>query len=249
MSDRAAEMEETWERSFQAQIEAQAYNTAPVEAVVRTVAYWLRANHQPSEHAKLHFLDLGCGAGPNMVWLAEKGIRVSGIDISPTALGLAKRNLARLGLSGRLDLGSITELPYPDSSFDGVVEACVLQHLDRADRLRAFAEVARVLKPGGVFAGYLLSQSHSLFKAGADSAAEGDAGTLMLRQSGKSATNFHLSNIGLAHFFARDEFARLLPGFRMVDPCMTDYDLPRDEAARRGYSGYRQGMWALYAVK
>ena len=250
MSQRATDMRETWGRSFRDQIAAAAYNTAPVEAVVRTVAYYLRAHHAHADDRNLHFLDLGCGAGPNMVWLAEKGIKVSGIDIAPTALALARANLARQGLDervGELIEGSATEIPFEDECFDGVVEACVIQHLDRINRARAFAEVRRVLKPGGVFVGHMLSDAHTVFRLKAGESAADDPRTLILREEG--ASNFHLTNIGLSHFFGREEFDRLLAGFATIDPCETGYDIPREEAARRGYERYHQGMWTVYAVK
>jgi SAM-dependent methyltransferase len=250
MSQAAQEMRQTWDESFEAQIASGAYNTSPVEAVVRTVAYYLRARFAAADLGALHFLDLGCGAGPNMLWLAEKGIKVSGIDISPNALALARETFARRQLGDRLGElyeGSVTELPFADESLDGAVEACVFQHLDRENRQRAFAEVSRVLKPGGVFVGYMLSNSHSIFLRQKDRQDPADPGTVTLSAEGSS--KFHLGNIGLSHFFDRAEFAMLLPGWSTVDPCENGYDIPQEEAARRGYERYHQGMWTLYAVK
>jgi len=252
MSQRATEMRETWDDSFAAQIESGAYNTSPVEAVVRTVAYYLRARFSPDQQKKLHFLDLGCGAGPNMVWLAEKGITVTGLDIAPSALALARQTMDRRGLQdrlGTLEDGSVTDLPFADDAFDGAVEACVFQHLDRVDRRRSFDELARVIKPGGVFVGYMLSDAHTIFEQKRDEQDPGDPGTLILREEGSNASRFHLGNIGLSHFFGRAELENLLSGFATVDICANGYDLPREEAERRGYTHYHQGMWIVYAVK
>ena len=113
-----------WEASFEEQIARQAYNTAPVEAVVRTVAYHLRDRGPADEGKRLHFLEMGCGAGPNLIWLAQKGITVSGVDISPTALALARQNLERAGYGdrvGQLVEASVSDLPFEDGAFDGVV--------------------------------------------------------------------------------------------------------------------------------
>lgn len=252
MSQRATEMRETWNDSFAAQIESGAYNTSPVEAVVRTVAYYLRARFAPEQQKQLHFLDLGCGAGPNMVWLAEKGITVSGLDIAPSALALARQTLEQRGLTDRLGTlkdGSVSDLPYADATYDGAVEACVFQHLDRADRHRSFEELARVLKPGGVFVGYMLSDAHTIFEQKRDEQHSDDPGTVILREPGANASRFHLGNIGLSHFFSRTELEDLLSGFSTVDICANGYDLPREEAQRRGYAHYHQGMWIVYAVK
>jgi SAM-dependent methyltransferase len=249
MHDRTEEMRQVWETSFQAQIAAQAYNTAPVEALVRTVAYYLRSRYSAEDERRLHFLEMGCGAGPNLLWLARRGIRVSGIDISPTALSLCLENLRRADVEDRIGIlweGSVAATPFPDESFHGVIEACVFQHLTRQERMQTFAEVARVLKPGGVFVGYMLDQGHTTFQQKKSEQLTDDPGSLSLHDN---RSNFYLTNIGLAHFFSREEYAVLLKGFSVVDPCLTTYYLPREEARKRGYDSYLQSMWTVYAVK
>ena len=238
-----------WEASFEEQIAQQAYNTAPVEAVVRTVSYYLRSRASGKPVSSLHVLEMGCGAGPNLLWLAQKGTTVSGVDISPTALGLARRNLDAAGYAqriGRLVESSVSRVPCPSESFDGIIEACVFQHLQRRDREGAFQEVRRLLKPGGFFVGYMLDAGHSIFQAKQESQLPEDPGTLVLTDG---SSKFHLSNIGLSHFFRKEEFGELLCGFSVVDPCLTTYELPREEANKRGYAQYLQSMWTVYAVK
>lgn len=249
MTDRTTAMKQLWETSFQAQIASQAYNTAPVEALVRTVAYYLRARYTVEQEHNLHFLEMGCGAGPNLLWLARRGIRVSGIDISPTALSLCAANLHHAGAANRIGTlkeESVTETSFPDESFDGVIEACVFQHLTKQERRQTFAEVARILKPGGVFVGYMLDQGHSTFQQKKSEQLQDDPGSLLLHDN---RSNFYLTNIGLAHFFSRDEYDVLFKGFSVVDPCLTSYYLPREEAQKRGYETYLQSMWTVYAVK
>ncbi|MFH1090840.1 MAG: class I SAM-dependent methyltransferase, partial [Pseudomonadota bacterium] len=150
-------MKENWERSFDEQIRIGAYNTAPVETIARHVSYYLREIRPAGDYAGLHFLEMGCGGGANLIWLAGRGIRVSGADISPTALKLCRRNFGESGLVSMLaDLveSSVDRLPFPDGAFEGIIEACVFQHLEKRLRPKAFAEVGRLLKPGGVFCGY-----------------------------------------------------------------------------------------------
>ena len=245
----ASDSKRLWEESFEEQIARQAYNTAPVEALVRTVAYHLRARQSADESPALHYLEMGCGAGSNLLWLAEKGITVSGVDIAPNALALARRRLALAGAGdrvGQLIEGSVDATPFADESFDGVIEACVFQHLERPARRRAFAEVRRVLKKGGVFAGYMLDAGHSTFVAEQAKQLPDDPGSLHLDDG---SSKLHLTNIGLAHFFTREELLDLLDGFSVIDPCLTTYYLPKDEARRRGYDEYLQSMWTVYAVK
>ena len=242
-------VKQNWEESFAEQIAKQAYNTAPVEAVVRTVSYYLRdrAPGEPVEH--LHFLELGCGAGPNLVWLAQKGIKVSGVDISPSALNLARENLERTGCAhmvGDLHESSVAKIPIASESIDGIIEACVFQHLDREDRQLAFGEVRRLLKPGGLFVGYMLDVGHTVFKTNQHEQLADDPGTLVLADGG---SKLYLTNIGSSHFFTREEIVDFLDGFADVDPCLTTYYLPVSEARRRGYSEYLQSMWTVYAIK
>ncbi len=243
------ETKQRWEESFTEQVAWQAYNTAPVEAVIRTVAYALRDRLASGQRGDLHFLEMGCGAGPNLVWLAHKGIIVSGVDISPTALRLAREHLEEGGYRdriGKLLEASVTDVPFENESFDGIIEACVFQHLAKEDRQRAFGEVRRLLKPEGLFVGYLLAQEHSIFQTKHADQLSDDPGTLELRDGG---SKFHLSNIGLSHFFNRQEFFELLDGFSVIDPCAATYELPRREAQKRGYAEYLQSMWIVFAVK
>lgn len=245
------ESKKNWDQSFSHQIASGAYNTAPVEALARTVSYYLRARRKVDEYGDMRFLEVGCGGGINLIWLAQKGIRVSGLDISPVALELAHRNLTERGLSDKIDRlveGSAGELPFQSGIFDGVIEACVFQHLDRTTREKAFAEVGRVLKPGGVFVGYMLSDAHTNYIVRKHEELKDDPGTLLLQDEKKGA-RVTLETLGLTHFFQRDEFPRLLSSFAEVDPCALGYDLPREEARRRGVEHYHQGMWNLYAIR
>ncbi len=230
---------ETWERSFAEQIAEGAYNTAPVEALVRSVSYYLRDRGE----GDLHAAELGCGAGPNLAWLAGRGLRVSGIDISPTALGLCRQTLAPYRVESLVE-GSVTDVPWADASLDIAVESCVFQHLARADREAAFREVDRLVKPGGLFVGHMLERGHTVF--GRHDELPDDPGTLRLEEGG---SHYHLTNIGLSHFFTADEVRSLLPGWSVVDPCLSQYELPSAEAAKRGYDRYLQSMLVVYAVK
>jgi SAM-dependent methyltransferase len=242
-----SDMKRLWEDSFEEQIARGAYNTAPVEAVIRSVAYWLR--DQPPSDRPLHFLEMGCGAGPTLVWLAQKGMRVSGVDIATNALELARENLTRNGYADRI--GSLTECsvsatPFADGTFDGIIESCVFQHLPKPDRIAAFREVARLLRPGGLFVGNMLADAHTTFQKLKDKQLPDDPGSLHLADG---SSKIHLTNIGLAHFFRKDEYAELLPGFAVVDPCLSTYYLPKSEAKKRGYDEYLQAMYTVVAIK
>ncbi len=238
-----------WEESFDEQIARQAYNTAPVEALVRTISYYLRDHLSGKKLESLTFLEMGCGAGPNLIWLAQKGCRVSGIDISPSALTLARQSLERAGCGhriGELIESSVSHVPFESESFNGIIEACVFQHLAKGDRKSAFGEVKRLLKRGGVFVGYMWDAGHTVFQEKQAEQLGEDPGTLNLADG---SSKIHLTNIGLSHFYRRQEIIDLLDGFSSVDPCLTTYYLPQEEARKRGYAEYLQSMWTVYAIK
>lgn len=90
-------------------------------------------------------LDLACGAGAMIDRLARPGRTVIGLDRSPAELGEA-----RARGRGPLVRGDAFYLPFADGSLDAVVSSLGLAVV--ANRPRLLAEVARVLRPGGVFA-------------------------------------------------------------------------------------------------
>jgi len=98
-------------------------------------------------------LDLGSGAG-NDCFVARSIVgengKVTGIDFTEAMIEKAKINLEKTGFKNMEFIqGDIEEMPLPDSSFDVVISNCVLNLVP--DKNRAFAEIMRVLKPGGHF--------------------------------------------------------------------------------------------------
>jgi ubiquinone/menaquinone biosynthesis C-methylase UbiE len=93
-------------------------------------------------------LEYGCGKGSAAFDLAAHGARVTGIDISDVAIDLSTSRGAELGLSDQLTFAVMDAeaLEFPDASFDLVCGSAILHHLDLQ---KAYAEIARVLRPGG----------------------------------------------------------------------------------------------------
>lgn len=95
-------------------------------------------------------LDVGCGLGGTARFLAERyKCHVSGIDLTAEYISVGRKLTERIGLNDRVELshGSALELPYGDERFDIVWTEHVQMHI--ADKSRFYAEMARVLKPGG----------------------------------------------------------------------------------------------------
>jgi ArsR family transcriptional regulator len=91
--------------------------------------------------------DLGCGTGNAAELLAPNVARVVAIDQSDAMIGAAKKRLAGLTNVDFLK-GDLEKLPLKDESVDAAVCFLVLHHLE--DPARACAEMARIIRPGGV---------------------------------------------------------------------------------------------------
>ena len=95
-------------------------------------------------------LDCGIGTAAFSLALAGKAaapLRIEGTDLSPSMLLRAGLNLDREDIESRLHLRDVKNLPFEDDTFDAVIGAHALEHLD--DPLAGLSEMARVLEPGG----------------------------------------------------------------------------------------------------
>ena len=92
-------------------------------------------------------LDVGCGTGVHLESYAEAGAACHGVDLSPAMLAVARD---RLSDSVQLSVGSATELPHDDNTFDVVLASLLIHELTEADRRHTLASMFRVVKPEGV---------------------------------------------------------------------------------------------------
>ena len=94
-------------------------------------------------------LEVGCGGGILCEEIARMGFKTTGVDPSEPSLNTARNHAKLSRLDVDYDQGSGEQLPYPDRSFDVVFCCDVLEHV--RDLPKVIAEIARVLKSGGVF--------------------------------------------------------------------------------------------------
>ena len=109
------------------------------------------ADRLPIERGQ-HILDIGCAVGGPARYMAERfGCRVSGIDITPGFIEAGEELNRLTGMVDKVDLrvGDGATLPYEKSLFDGAYTQHVTMNV--ADRAAFYAEVFRVIKPGGFF--------------------------------------------------------------------------------------------------
>ncbi len=99
-------------------------------------------------------LDVGCGTG-NLTMTAKKYAgengTVVGIDASPEMIETARKKATRAGSNTQFEVGLIEKIPFPDGTFDAVINRLMVHHLPDDLKRQAFVDVLRVLKPGGLF--------------------------------------------------------------------------------------------------
>jgi ubiquinone/menaquinone biosynthesis C-methylase UbiE len=107
-------------------------------------------------------LEVGVGLGTDHLQFARAGARTTGIDLTPRCVELTRLRLEQEGLESDVRQMDAEQLAFPDDSFDVVFSFGVLHHISSMEV--AFAEIRRVLRPGGVFIGGLYNR-RSIFTA------------------------------------------------------------------------------------
>jgi 2-polyprenyl-6-hydroxyphenyl methylase/3-demethylubiquinone-9 3-methyltransferase len=100
--------------------------------------------------------DIGCGTGTQARLWADLGHQVHAIDVNSALVDIGRRRASNDGVKIQFDVGSATELPYPNLSMDVVLLPELLEHV--ADWQGCLNEAIRILKPGGVL--YLSTTNH-----------------------------------------------------------------------------------------
>jgi SAM-dependent methyltransferase len=128
--------------------QADAFNASPAMQAADTLGRLLELlPASPGER----WLDAACGPGIVARALAPRVAEVEGVDLTPAMVDLASREAAAGGIGNiRFALGDVTALPYADGAFDGAVTRFSLHHVPLPGRV--VAELARVVRPGGVVA-------------------------------------------------------------------------------------------------
>jgi SAM-dependent methyltransferase len=204
-----------WDEKFK----SRAWGRYPPEDFVR----FMGRNFKHADKANIRVLEVGCGPGANLWFLHREGFAASGIDVSPAAITLAGQRLSTENKDCHspapdLRVGNFSALPWPDSHFDVAADIFALYANTGAVIAGALAEVARVLKPGGLFYSKLWGTRCTGFGSGTKL----EEGTYDAIATGPCA------HMGVSHFFTRSEIDALFS--RWFDPIAID-TIQRSDAA------------------
>ncbi|MBU5595132.1 class I SAM-dependent methyltransferase [Amphibacillus sp. MSJ-3] len=100
-----------------------------------------------------HILEVACNQCTNAIALVSKtGCSITAVDLDKEVVELARNRVAEAGLSDKIKVerANALKLPYPDQSFDVVINEAMLTMLGDKQKIKAISEYYRVLKPGGI---------------------------------------------------------------------------------------------------
>jgi len=191
----------TWETVFQ----NHDWGRYPPEELIRFIA---RRYFSAPERDQVKVLEVGCGTGANIWFLAREGFDAYGIDGSETAIFKAESRMREEGVKAHLQVKDAITLAgvYPAHHFDAVIDVACLQHnkLSAVDAI--LDQVYLVMKPGGsIYSMMVTSDSY-----GADLGKEIEPGTFI------EVTEGPLHERGLGHFFTLEEVQLLFERFTDV---------------------------------
>lgn len=150
-------------------------------------------------------LDLGCGEGRYGLYLAEKGCHVIGVDRSGVGLEKLKKMASEKNLRVETLKVDISEFDFEGASFDVIVAATVLDHLENAPRRRAIKGIKSALKPEGILYANVFTVA--------------DPGYKLKKGHTGNASTFNVSDTasGIAHYFAREELKSIFADFSIIN--------------------------------
>lgn len=174
-------------------------------------------------------LDAGCGAGRHVIYFAEQGFEVYGVDIEQKAIELGKAWLTKEDLKAELRLGDIKELPFKNDYFDVVISYGVLDHILFSEAKLAMEEIKRVIAPDG----YVFMNLRSTVDSECGRGEEKEHNTFVLQEGYEQGI--------IQHYFDIDEINDLFLGFRIFDIYRDDEIFPSEFTIDKAYLQSSQG--------
>jgi len=197
------------------------YNPEEPEEVVVNFVASLKMRNQ-----KLRVLDLGCGAGRHLIYVATQGFEAHGIDISETGLNLTRDRLRKRNLEAHIVKCSMNLLPYVDSCFDAVISLHTIYHQKLRGVQETTSEIRRTLKKKGLLLiNFLTKRTYSYGKG-----VKVEENTFV-EQEGVERGVLH-------HFTDDEEIQRLFENFTIIDLKLSEKEV----------EGKLRSRWTLVAT-
>ena len=149
-------MTEFWETSFKEKQEM--WGWEPADSVRKALELFKKKNIKD-------ILIPGFGYGRNAKYFIDNGLNVTGIEISETAIELAKKHFDK---SVKIYQGSVTEMPFDKELFDGIFCYSLIHLLNEQDRIKLIEDCYKQLKPNGYMVFVTISKSDFRFGQGTE---------------------------------------------------------------------------------
>lgn len=223
--------ERAWEREY-SKSKFLTKENMPQGDVVRFVK-WLKDQGILVDGKKV--LDLGSGTGRNSFYFAELGGKVVGLEISSTAIKIAKENLNGSVFDVSYDKQSIGEkLPFDNENFDILLDVTSSNSLTESERKTFLIETNRVLKKDGIFF------TKALCKDG-----DSNARSLLSKFPGKEKDTYILPDIGVCErVWSKEDFVATYSKYFEILKMekKTSY-------TRMNNRSYKRNFWIVYMKK
>jgi ubiquinone/menaquinone biosynthesis C-methylase UbiE len=196
-------MSDSWDNDWNKIYQEQGFRAKyPDEYVVRFIAgNFFKLSLE--QRKKVKVLDLGCGPGRHVVFLAKEGFSANGIEGAPSAIKLCQDKINEEKLEAIATVGDFVKLPYPDDHFDAIIDCCSIQHNQMTAVKQIFQEIKRTLKPKGKFFSMVRTDKDYAFGLGRE----------LERGTFTDYTEFDLNHVGHIHFFSDEEIMELFSMF------------------------------------
>lgn len=179
-----------------------------------------------AEEGAHSILDLGCGLGRHALYFAQKGFKVTAVDLSKEAVESSKALRKQSQVDFLCTRADMMQLPFSNDAFDRVFSYHVISHQDTEGVQRVVDEITRVLKPGGKVFLTLCSKEHYAFSE--KSFPHIDANTVLKTEG---------AEVDVPHFFADKEALKKLfhdYSFEQVRH-ITDCEMGEDDRRERSH--------------
>jgi SAM-dependent methyltransferase len=195
----------TWDPTWEKVFRERAWGRYPPEELIRFVA---RHYFKAADRKAVPILEIGCGAGANVWFLAREGFSAYGLDGSPTAIEKARARLAEDRCDAALSVGDALRPgdAFPGTAFDAVLDIGCLVCNRLSDVEAILGELWKVLRPGG----RLFSMMPAEGTWGDGLGRQIEPGTYTEIPEGPFA------GLGVCHFFSLSEVRGLLSQFSDV---------------------------------